>query len=171
MPKGMMSPGLTAAPVSVVKMVADTKPVAPAQNIPKEEVPKAPQQTVTAAFSKSPHSITELTISERTIKNVLILKLEGKLTRSRGTAALLDAIRGSLSEGKKNILVDLKGITFVDDGALGELIARKAAAETDGGKVKMLDPSEAFQSASMIMEFLNAYSTYDNEDEALASFH
>ena len=121
-------------------------------------------------FTKTQYSTAELTISERSVKNVLILKLEGKLTKAGGTAALNNAIRESIAQGRKSILVDLRGITCVEDGALGALIDSKPANVAAGGKVKMLDPSEAFQKAQMVMEFLDAFSTYDNEDEALASF-
>jgi anti-sigma B factor antagonist len=127
-------------------------------------------ESAPSPFTKTRYSVADLTISERSIKNVLILKLEGKLTKAAGTTAVQDAIRDSLGHGKKNILIDLKGITYVEDGALGVLIDGNAANIAAGGKVKMLDPSEAFQKASMIMEFLDAYSTYDKEDEALASF-
>jgi len=170
MPKGITVPGLPAAPATVVKSAGDTKPVAPAPHMPKPDDPTPPQQAVTAAFSKSPHSVAELTISERSVKNVLILKLEGKLTKAGGTMALYNAIRESVAHGKKNILVDLKGVTYVENGALSVLIDGNPANEGVGGKVKMLDPSEAFQTEPMIMKFLEVFSTYDNEDEALASF-
>ena len=169
MPKGIVVPGLSSA-TSAVKTGGDPKSIAPAPNIPKAENPKGPQQAVTGAFSKNTNSIAELTISERSIKTVLVLKLEGKLTKAGGTTALNNAIRDSVAHGQKNILVDLKGITYVEDGALSALIDGNAANAAAGVKVKMLDPSEAFQKASMIMEFLDAFSTYDSEDDALASF-
>jgi len=127
-------------------------------------------ESAPSPFTKTRYSVADLTISERSIKNVLILKLEGKLTKAAGTTAVQDAIRDSLGHGKKNILIDLKGITYVEDGVLSKLIDGNPAIAAAGGRVKMLDPSEAFQKTSMIMEFLDTFSTYDNEDEALASF-
>jgi anti-sigma B factor antagonist len=155
MPKDIVSPFPTA--------------VAPTAFVPKATDPK-PEPLEPASSQKSRYSIPELTIRERLVDNVLILRLEGKLSKPGGTTALGNAIRGSLAEGKKNILLDLKGVTSVADGALAELIAGNTATEAAGGKVKLLDPSAAFQNELMITKFLTVFQAYDNEDEALASF-
>jgi anti-sigma B factor antagonist len=176
MPKGISIPGMPTVPASVIKKGGEQtnntgqKPTSPAKAIPKAEDQKPSQQAGPSAIPKSRYSVAELTIYERLVENVLILKLEGRLTKGEGTAALRDAIRGSVAEGKKNILLDLKGVNYVEDGALGELISSNTAVETAGGKLRLLDPSEAFQNALMITKFLTVFQTYDNEDEALASF-
>jgi len=113
----------------------------------------------------------DLTIREREAGNVTILDLNGKITDDGGTAALHNAIRGMLNEGKLNILLNLKGVSYVDEGALAEIVASHTATEAVGGQLKLLNLSErAFGDALMITKFLTVFQVYDNEKEAVVSF-
>src|SRR6185437_14429537 len=99
--------------------------------------------------------MTDLAIRGRQAGDVTILDLDGKITEGGGTAALRDAIRGMLDEGKLNILLNLKGISYVDAGPLSEIVASYTAAEAAGGKLKLLNLSEkTFGDTLMITKFL-----------------
>ena len=122
------------------------------------------------ATSKNKYYMAELTIRERPVGNVIILDLEGKITEGGGTAALRNAIGGSLDEGKANILLNLKGVSEADESGVGELVASYTATDAKGGKLKLLNLPKFFSDLLMVTKFLTVFQIYDNEDEAIASF-
>jgi anti-sigma B factor antagonist len=122
------------------------------------------------ATTNNKYSVAELTISERQAGNVIILDLEGKLTEGTGTAALRKAIRGLLDEDKKNILLNLKGVSDVDEHGVGELVAGYTTTSNANGQLKLLNLSKSIQDLLMITKFMTVFQTFDNEDEAIASF-
>src|SRR5205823_9028990 len=78
---------------------------------------------------------------------------------------------GMLDEGKLNILLNLEGVSYVDEGALAEIVASHTATEAVGGQLKLLNLSErAFGDALMITKLLTVFQVYDNEKEAVVSF-
>jgi anti-sigma B factor antagonist len=129
------------------------------------ETPKA------APTTKSKYSVAELTIRERQAGDVTILDLEGKITEGGGTTALRNAIRGLLDEGKRKILLNCKGVSNVDENGIGEMVASYTATTNKGGQLKLLNLPIAFKDLLMIAKFLTIFQTYDNEQEALASFN
>lgn len=123
------------------------------------------------ATTKNKYSVEELTIRERLAGSVVILDLEGKVTDGGATAALRKAIRGLLDEGKANVLLNLKGVSSVDDTGFDEIVASYNAVQAKNGKLKLLNMPDFFSDNLHITRFLTVFQIYDNEDEAVASFN
>ena len=73
-----------------------------------------------------PLSINE--VSEGTDRLVLALagELDGEAAQTLG-----ERVAGALSAGRKEIVVDLAGVGFVDSGGLGVIVAARAAMPAD----------------------------------------
>jgi anti-sigma B factor antagonist len=114
--------------------------------------------------------MAELNISERQADGVTILDLTGRITIGEGSVALRTAIRRLLSEGKKNILLNLGGVSYIDSSGIGELVSSFTTVKKDGGSLKLLNLTQKVQDLLAITKLLTVFDVYENEDEALASF-
>jgi anti-sigma B factor antagonist len=114
--------------------------------------------------------MAELNISERQAGDVTILDLSGKVTIGEGSVALRTTIRRLLGEGKKNILLNLGGVGYVDSSGIGELVSSYTAVQKEGGSLKMLNLTQKIQDLLAITKLLTVFDVYENEGDALAGF-
>jgi anti-sigma B factor antagonist len=114
--------------------------------------------------------MAELNISERQAGDVTILDLNGKVTIGEGSVALRTIIRRLLGEGKKNILLNLGGVGYVDSSGIGELVSSFTAVQKEGGSLKMLNLTQKIQDLLAITKLLTVFDVYENEGDALAGF-
>jgi anti-sigma B factor antagonist len=114
--------------------------------------------------------MAELNISERQAGDVTILDLSGKVTIGEGSVALRTTIRRLLGEGKKNILLNLGSVGYVDSSGIGELVSSYTAVQKEGGSLKMLNLTQKIQDLLAITKLLTVFDVYENEGDALAGF-
>lgn len=114
--------------------------------------------------------MAELNINERQAGDVTVLDMSGKITIGEGSVALRTAIRRLLEEGKKRILLNLSGVSYVDSSGIGELVSSYTAINKEGGQLKLLNLTQKIQDLLTITKLLTVFDVYDNEAEALNSF-
>ena len=114
--------------------------------------------------------MAELNINERQAGDVTVLDMSGKITIGEGSVALRTAIRRLLEEGKKRILLNLSGVSYVDSSGIGELVSSYTAINKDGGQLKLLNLTQKLQDLLTITKLLTVFDVYDSEAEALNSF-
>ena len=88
-----------------------------------------------------------------------------------GSIALRDAIRNLASAGKKKLLLNLAGVSYIDSSGIGELIANYTTVSRQGGQLKLLKLTDRVQNLLVITKLLTVFDTYDDEAEALKSFN
>ena len=76
-----------------------------------------------------------LYINERRVGDVTILDLKGKLRVGGAAVALHKSIRCLILEKKSKILLNLAGVTFIDSGGLGDLVAARFKRTTGRNQV------------------------------------
>ena len=86
--------------------------------------------------------MAELNISERQAGDVTILDMNGKVTIGEGSVALRNTIRRLLGEGKKNILLNLSQVGYVDSSGIGELVSSFTTVRKESGSLKLLNLTE-----------------------------
>jgi len=114
--------------------------------------------------------MAELNINERQAGDVTVLDMSGKITIGEGSVALRTAIRRLLEEGKKRILLNLSGVSYVDSSGIGELVSSYTAINKEGGQLKLLNLTQKIQDLLTITKLLTVFDVYDNEAEALNSY-
>ena len=72
--------------------------------------------------------------------------------------------------GTNKILLNLKGVRYIDSSGIGELIANFTTVNRGGGQLKLLNLTEKVQDLLVITKLLTVFDVYDNEAEALNSF-
>ena len=114
--------------------------------------------------------MAELNIHERQAGDVTILDLEGKITIGEGSVSLRGAIRRLIEEGKKKILLNLAGVSYVDSSGIGELVSSYTTIGREGGQLKLLRLTQKIEDLLAITKLLTVFDTYDEESAALNSF-
>jgi anti-sigma B factor antagonist len=114
--------------------------------------------------------MAELDVKERQAGDVTILDLRGEVRIGEGSIALRDAIRNLASAGKKKLLLNLAGVSYIDSSGIGELIANYTTVSRQGGQLKLLKLTDRVQNLLVITKLLTVFDAYDDEAEALKSF-
>lgn len=108
--------------------------------------------------------------STRTVDNVEIINLQGKITIGAGDTQLREVISNAVSAGRTNILLDLSGVTTIDSSGIGELVGSYTTVTNRGGKLKLLHLPAKLNELLHVTQLITVFEVYENEQEALASF-
>lgn len=111
-----------------------------------------------------------MTLKERRVGDVSILDLKGRLVLEDGDVVLRNRINELMSEGRLNIVVNLKDVTYVDSCGVGVLISKFVSVRKKGGDVKLLHLTPRSHRLMEISKLLSVFETFDSEERALGSF-
>ena len=110
-------------------------------------------------------------ISERTVGEVVIVDVSGKVTLGEGGDVVLkDKMQSLLQQGKRKILLNLGDVSYVDSAGLGEIVQSYATVMKNGGALKLLNVTKRIHDLLSITKLLTVFECYDNEAEGLTSF-
>jgi anti-sigma B factor antagonist len=110
-------------------------------------------------------------ISQRTVGDIVIVDISGKITLGEGGDAILkDKMRSLIQQGHKKLLLNLGDVSYVDSAGLGEIVQAYATVNKDGGKLKLLNVTKRIKDLLSITKLLTVFDTFDTEAEATASF-
>lgn len=114
--------------------------------------------------------MVNLYLNQRRIGEVTVLDLKGRVRIVGSTIALHRSVRCLVDEGKTQILLDLKGVTDIDSGGLGELISSLRTVTNRGGTFKLVHLTEKLRELMSITKLLTVFDISEDESEALDSF-
>ena len=109
-------------------------------------------------------------IAERTVSDVTVLDLKGKMTLGEGDELLKDKINSLLAAGKKKLVLNLEGVPYIDSAGLGEIVRTYTTVSRQGGKLKLLNLTKRIEDLLSITKLLTVFETFDTEAEAVKSF-
>jgi anti-sigma B factor antagonist len=109
-------------------------------------------------------------IAERTVSEVTVLDLKGKMTLGEGDELLKDKINSLLASGKKKLVLNLEGVPYIDSAGLGEIVRTYTTVSRQGGNLKLLNLTKRIEDLLSITKLLTVFETYDTEAEAIKSF-
>ena len=111
-----------------------------------------------------------MTIETRTSGPVTILDIHGKITIGEGSAEVRNVVRELLQAGKKDILLNLGDVSYVDSSGIGELVSSFTTVSNQGGQLKLLNLTKKLKELLAITKLLTVFDSYENEEDALTSF-
>jgi anti-sigma B factor antagonist len=110
-------------------------------------------------------------ISERTVGDVTVLELEGRLILGdEGELPLRDSVNRLVAEQKIKILLDLRKVTRLDSAGVGMLVSKYLTAYHKGGRVKLLHLTNRADQLMKLTKLATVFEMYESEDEAIESF-
>lgn len=110
-------------------------------------------------------------ITERTINDVTILDLEGRLTIGDGAELLRDKVTSIVFQGQKKVLLNLAKVPYIDSGGLGELVRCSVSAKKAGGAVRLMGLNGKITDLLAITKLVTVFDTFETELDALVSFN
>ena len=109
-------------------------------------------------------------IAEREVGAVTVLDLSGRITLGEGDTLLKDKLQSLLHQGKKNLLLNLGQVSYVDSAGLGALVMAYTTVTREGGTLRLVSITKKLQDLLTITKLLTVFETFDTEDEAIRSF-
>jgi anti-sigma B factor antagonist len=106
----------------------------------------------------------------RNSSDVAIVDLAGRLTLGEGSGLVRNTIKELVNTGRKNILVNLKDVSYIDSAGLGELVGSYATVTNTGGNIKLLNPQAKVHDLLQVTKLYTVFIAYDDEPEAVRSF-
>src|SRR5919109_4164480 len=109
-------------------------------------------------------------IAERTVSDVTVLDLKGKMTLGEGDELLKDKINSMLASGKKKLVLNLEGVPYIDSAGLGEIVRTYTTVSRQGGSLKLLNLTKRITDLLSITKLLTVFETFESENDAVRSF-
>jgi anti-sigma B factor antagonist len=75
-----------------------------------------------------------------------------------------------VSEGKKNVVLNLAKVSTIDSSGLGEIVAGYSTLRAAGGTLKLINMPKRVTDLMTITKLYTVFDVYDTEAEGIASF-
>ena len=105
----------------------------------------------------------------RQVGQVSVVEVSGKLT-SFESGALRNSIAKLLKEGRKQILLNLSALTYLDSSGIGELVQTYMSVIKGGGEMKVVGLSDKVEEILKITQLYQVFQEFQDEQSALRSF-
>ncbi len=109
-------------------------------------------------------------LKAKDIKGVTIIELEGNVIGGPDVSALNDHIHKLIGENKKNIVIDLKSVRFINSSGLGMLIGILTTLRKSGGDLKLARASKKIENLLEMTKLLKVFGLHKSVNNAVASF-
>ena len=100
---------------------------------------------------------------------VTLLDVSGRLT-SFETGALRDSISRLLKQGRKDIVLNLSGLQYLDSSGIGELARAYVTVVKQSGQMKVIGLSSKIEEVLKITQLYQVFPEFPDEEAALKSF-
>ena len=109
-------------------------------------------------------------IKERERDGVVILEVSGKIMGGPDSELFTNTLKTLVHQGKKRVVVDLAGVSWVNSTGLGILISGYSTLKRSNGEMKLVNVSDRIDSIFMVTKLYSVFDSYKSEDEGIASF-
>jgi len=111
----------------------------------------------------------QLKLSTRTVDGILIVDCAGRIVFGEESAYLRDTVKQLIAE-KNRLVLNLSGVTYIDSGGLGTLVALYTTARNTGGSIKLANLTQRVGDLLQVTKLVTIFDVYDNEQKAVDSF-
>lgn len=112
-----------------------------------------------------------VTLTYRPAGDVMIVDVVGRVVMGDGSATLRDGVKKLLQEGKKQIILNMAEVTYIDNYGIGELVSCFTNVSNEGGSLKLLNLTKRVQDLLMICKLYTIFEVFIVEAEAVSSFN
>jgi anti-sigma B factor antagonist len=106
----------------------------------------------------------------REVDGVAVVALDGRIVLGDESNALRVKLKSLIAEGKKQIVLNMDNIKYIDSAGLGILVAAHVSAKTQGASLRLCHLGSKFQEVLQITKLVTVFEIYDTEAAAVASF-
>ena len=109
-------------------------------------------------------------ITERSVGDVIILDLDGRLVVEDGVTPFVERMNALVRHGRKKILLHFALVTYLDSSGVGAVVWKYVTARKQDSRVKLLNLTRKSHNVLMITKLLTVIETFDSEQLAIDSF-
>ena len=109
----------------------------------------------------------QLKIDVHTAEDITILGCSGRIVFGDETATLREQVQGLVDAGKKQIVLDLGEVSYIDSSGLGTLVALYTHARKAGGSIKLANLTQKVGDLLQVTKLLTVFDVYDSEEKAI----
>ena len=111
-----------------------------------------------------------LEVEQREVEGIVILDLRGRLVVGPESSDLRRKFTQLLDEGKKNTILNLKQVDYIDSTGLGTLVIGHSINEKASGAMKLLNISKRGAQLMVLTKLTTVFQIFDDEQAAINSF-
>ncbi len=102
--------------------------------------------------------------------HVTILTVDGDLVIGESESLFKKTVVRLLEEGKVNLLVDLRGVNFLDSSGLGALVRAMTNSQKEGGQTKLLGAGPQVRRLLEMTKLDSVFENFTDMETAVSSF-
>lgn len=103
--------------------------------------------------------------------NAVVITLKGNVMGGPDGAKMHDTLHEMKDGGKKNVVVDLSKVKFMNSSGLGMLISGMTTMRNAGGDLRLANVADRIQSLLVITKLITVFKHYDSVEEAIESYN
>ena len=112
----------------------------------------------------------QLRITERRVRDVTVLDLDGRLEIGDGDIEFAACVDALIRAGQQNVVVNLRDVVHIDSGGIGVLVGKHSSLRRRGGDLRLCELPESAHRALAVTRLLTVLDSFSSESEAIASF-
>jgi len=112
----------------------------------------------------------QLKLTKRTVDGILAIECNGRIVFGEEAALLREQVKAAIADGSKRIVLNLGGISYIDSGGLGTLVALHTTALSAGASIKLANLTTRVGDLLQVTKLLTVFDVHDSEYKALESF-
>jgi anti-sigma B factor antagonist len=109
-------------------------------------------------------------VSKKPEGDIMVLHLSGKIMGGPDHDRFHTEIKTMIAEGYVDILLNMSRVSWINSTGLGILVTAYRTVTKNDGRLKICAVNERIDNILNITQLKLVFETYDNCDEALASF-
>jgi anti-sigma B factor antagonist len=99
-----------------------------------------------------------------------VVTLDGRILLGEESQALRERLKDLIAQGKKQIVLNMENIKYIDSTGLGILVAAHVSATNQGASIKLSNLGRKFQELLQITKLVTVFEVCKTEAAAVASF-
>ena len=109
-------------------------------------------------------------VANREVDGVSVVTPYGRIVFGEQSNAVREKVKNLISKGKKQIVLDMKNIDYIDSSGLGALVAAHLSANTQGAAMRLCNLGRKFSKVLQLTQLTTVFQVYGTEAAAIASF-
>lgn len=112
----------------------------------------------------------ELEIRTQERDGVSIVILRGRLVLGEASKELRESLNRLLSQGKRQLVLNLENVTYIDSSGIGTLVAAYSTVRRQGGSLKLSHLGARFRETLQLTRLLTVFEVFPDDKAAVLSF-
>jgi anti-sigma B factor antagonist len=107
----------------------------------------------------------------RLIDCVEVVQINGRIELGEGSSAVREVVRDLIAKGRKQILLNLADVDYIDSAGLGALVSAFTSVRNEGGELKLVYLTKKVEDLLQMTRLYTVFEVFDDETAALNSFN